>query len=160
MPPICVSEERALDNPVDERRSLRAPVLLIAAVECGGDRIPIRVSNLSAHGALVIGKELPCADTSVIFRCNGHAIESWVAWTEAPHAGLQFSEPIQPEVLLRSKPVLSAALVRDTRNLDFRRPGFSGNQLTQEEREMLKEWRASQSEPPAVPAKIKPEPEL
>ena len=96
----------------------------------------------------MIGKGLPCADTRVIFRCNGLAVESWVAWTEAPHAGIQFNEPIQPEELLRSRPVLSAAVVRDTRELDFRRPGFSGNQLTQEEREMLKQWRASQSSPP------------
>ena len=118
-----------LTNPVDERRSPRANVLLIAAVECGGVGIPIRVSNLSAHGVLVIGKALPCADTRVIFRCNGLAVESWVAWTEAPHAGIQFNEPIQPEELLRSRPVLSAAVVRDTRELDFRRPGFSGNQL-------------------------------
>ena len=148
MPPICVSEERALSNPVDERRSPRANVLLIAAVECDGIRIPIRVSNLSAHGVLVIGKGLPCADARVIFRCNGLAVESWVAWTEAPHAGIQFNEPIQPEELLRSRPVLSAAVVRDTRELDFRRPGFSGNQLAPEEREMLKQWRASQSSPP------------
>jgi hypothetical protein len=160
VPPVCVSEEGALNNPVDERRSPRANVLLIAAVECGGARFPVRVSNLSAHGVLVIGKALPCADTRVIFRCNGLALESWVAWTEAPHAGIQFSEPIQPEELLQSRPVLSAAVVRDTRKLDFRRPGFSGNQLTQEEREVLKQWRASQSEPSAEPVRIKPEPEL
>jgi hypothetical protein len=160
VPPVCVSEERALNNPVDERRSPRANVLLIAVVESGGARNPIRVSNLSAHGVLVIGKALPCADTLVIFRCNGLAVESWVAWTEGPHAGIQFNEPIQPEELLRSRPVLSAALVRDTRKLDFRRPGFSGDQLTQEEREMLKQWRTSQSEVPAEAVKIKPESEL
>jgi hypothetical protein len=142
--PICVSEERTL-NPIDDRRSSRANVLLIAAIECGGARFPIRVSNLSAHGALVIGKVLPCADTPVVFRCKELAVASWVAWANAPHAGIQFGEPIHAEELLRNRPIPSAALIRDTREVDFRRPGFSGNQLTQEERETLNEWRAAQS---------------
>jgi hypothetical protein len=31
-------------------------------------------------------------------------------------------------------------VTRDTRNLDFRRPGFRGNQMSDEEREIVAKW--------------------
>jgi len=147
---------KVLKNPAEERRSPRANVLLNGAIESGRARIPVRISNLSVHGALVIGNAIPGEDTLVVFRCNGLSVESWVAWVHPPHAGIQFGEPIQPEELLRNASVPPPAIVRDTRKLDFRRPGFRGNQLTEEEREMLDEWRASQAEAPTGPVKIKP----
>lgn len=153
--PIRGSEERALNNPVDDRRSPRANVLLIGVVESGKARIPVRVSNLSAHGALVVGKAIPNADARVVFRCNGVAVEGWVVWAKAPQAGIQFDELIQPEELRRSGSLHSQAVIPDTRQLDFRRPGFRGNQLTQEEREMLEDWQASQGASTG-PVKTKP----
>lgn len=144
-----------MKNPIDERRSPRANVLLVGEIEIGKARIPVRVNNLSAHGALVIGQQIPNADSRVVFHCNGIAIDGWVAWAKAPQAGIRFDELIQPEDLLRSVSLHPQAVMRDTRQLDFRRPGFRGNQLTQEEREMLDGWRASQVESTG-PAKIKP----
>ena len=155
MPPVRGGEERALNNPVDERRSPRANVLLIGEIESGKVRIPVRVDNLSAHGALVIAKAIPNSETRVIFHCNGVAVEGWVAWAKAPQAGIQFDEQIEPERLRRSGSLHSPALIRDTRKVDFRRPGFRGNQLTEEERELLEDWRASQGESTEA-AKIKP----
>jgi hypothetical protein len=118
--------------------------------------LPIRVSNLSAHGALVIGQAFPERDTPVVFRCNGFAVESWVAWVKAPHAGIQFAQPIRPEELLRNAAVPAPAIVRDTRKLDFRRPGFRGNQLTPEERDELQDWLASQANEPTERVKTNP----
>jgi hypothetical protein len=43
----------------DERRSGRANVMLAAALELEGVRIPVRVANLSSHGALILGTALP-----------------------------------------------------------------------------------------------------
>jgi hypothetical protein len=120
-------------------------------------RRSVRISNLSAHGVLVIGNAIPGENTPVVFRCNGLSVESWVAWVHPPHVGIQFGEPIRPEELLRNVSIPSAAIVRDTRKVHFRRPGFRGNQLTPEEREMLDEWRASsQAQAQAGSVRIKP----
>jgi len=145
-----------LTNPVDERRSARANVLLIGAIESSKARVPVRISNLSAHGVLVIGNALPSADTPVVFRCNGLAVEGWVAWAYPPHAGIQFCKPIRSDRLLRKESVTLGAIVSDSRKPDFRRPGFRGNQLTPEEREILEEWKASQADAQTEAVKIKP----
>jgi hypothetical protein len=128
----------------DERRSARANVLLVAAVECEGRTIPVRVANLSAHGALVFSDGVPREDTPVIFRCNGIAVDGWVAWLRPPHAGIHFSNVIQPGNVLRKAPDTKALIVRDTRTLDFRRPGLRGNQLTRPERQIVAEWTEDQ----------------
>jgi hypothetical protein len=126
-------------NIADERRSARANVLLAGFIEGGGVRIRVRVGNQSAHGALLIGDMIPPRDTQVTFHCNGVTVESWVAWVQAPHAGIQFGEPIQPQDLVRNTAVPIQMITKDTRKLDFRRPGFRGNQLTDEERKIVEE---------------------
>ncbi|QNP43146.1 PilZ domain-containing protein [Sphingomonas daechungensis] len=55
----------AAKREADERRAGRSNVLLGATIEQNGARMPVRVSNLSANGALVIGDRLPVADTNV-----------------------------------------------------------------------------------------------
>jgi hypothetical protein len=132
------------EKSADERRSTRANVLLTAAIECGGVRIPVRVSNLSAHGALVLSDAVLEEGASVIYRCNGMQIEGWIAWVRPPHAGIQFGEPIPHQDLLRSAPVPHQMIIKDSRKLDHRRPGFRGKQLTADEKRILEEWRASQ----------------
>ena len=131
-------------NSADERRSPRANVLLVAAIESGGMRIPVKVGNISAHGALVHGDVVPGEETPVVFRCNGHAIESWVAWARAPQAGIQFGEAIRPTDVLRKATSLSHLVSSDTRKVDFKRPGFRCRQLSEEERKIIEEWRAAQ----------------
>src|SRR5436309_797956 len=116
----------------DERRSTRANVLLTATIECGGVCTPVRVSNLSAHGALVLCDAVLQEDAPVIFRCNGMHIESWIAWLRPPHAGVQFGEPIGQQDLLRTAPVARQVITKDLRMVDYRRPGFRGKQLTDE----------------------------
>jgi hypothetical protein len=126
-------------NMADERRSARANVLLVGAIESDGVRNKVRVSNLSAHGALIAGDMVMSEGTPVNFRCNGLTIQSCVAWIRAPYAGIDFDEPIQPDDLLRNSPVPPQVITRDTRELNFRRPGFRGNQLTDEERKIVEE---------------------
>jgi hypothetical protein len=133
-------------NPGDERRSARANVLLAATIECDGVRTRARVVNLSAHGALVSG-DIPLEEDALItFECNGLTVQGWVAWVRAPHAGIQFGEPKQPGDLLRSSTTHSPvhSIMKDTRKLDFRRPGLRGNQLTAEERKILEQWAGAQ----------------
>ena len=130
----------------DERRSARANVLLAATIESSGVSARVRVLNLSAHGALVSG-DIPLEEDALIdFRCNDITVQGWVAWVRAPHAGIHFGEPKQPNDLLRSSTTPSHPIRKDTRTLDFKRPGFRGNQLTAEERKILEQWSRAQHE--------------
>jgi hypothetical protein len=135
-----------MDN-AEERRSGRSIVILTAAIERDGACIPVRVSNLSAHGALVVGNGLPPVDTEVTFRCNGVGLQSWIAWVDAARAGVQFSEPVQPDALAQKVRVPPIPVERDTRTVDFRRPGFRGNQMTVEERRIVDEWTGAPHKP-------------
>jgi len=131
----------------DERRSARANVILTATIEDGSARIPVRVSNLSSHGALVIGEGLPAGETQVTFRCNGASVQCWVAWSQGGRAGIQFGTPVQPDALTQRESAPRIAITKDTRELDFRRPGFRGNQMTDEERKIVEEWNRPQLDP-------------
>ena len=139
-----------MGNP-EERRSGRAIVMLKAAIESDATCIPVRVSNLSAHGALVIGDRLPPADSEVIFRCNGIAVQSWIAWIDGGRAGVQFADIVQPEALAQKVRVPPIPITRDTRSRDFRRPGFRGNQMTPEERMIVDDWNGPQTSPGTPP---------
>ena len=109
--------------------------MLAATVESKGDRVDVRVDDLSAHGARVFGEMPFPVDTPVIFRCKALAVEGFVAWAEAPFAGIGFGEPVQPDEALRKvKPV------RQTVPKDFRRPGFRQRQLTDAERRSIEDW--------------------
>lgn len=128
----------------EERRSARSTVLLTAAIDCAGERVPVRVINLSSHGALVQGDAMPDPDSEVTFRCNDVASKGWMAWVQPPHAGISFDEPIKLSAL-RVKPKGGAEMIiRDSRDVDFRRPGFRGNQMTVEERAVVDKWLKEQ----------------
>ena len=124
----------------DERRSGRANVILTAFIEQGATRIPVRIGNVSEHGALVIGRHLPPSDTPVTFLCNGQVVQSFVAWSTPERAGIQFVSPIQLETLTQKTPATAAAIVKAAPNQDFRRPGFRGRQMTDEESRIVAEW--------------------
>jgi len=138
----------------DERRSGRANVILTATVEVGGARLPVRIGNLSAHGVMISADRLPALEMPVTLHCNGITIQGWVAWVQAGRAGIQFSEPVDPEMVPNKAAVSRPAIVKDTRKVDFRRPGFRGNQMTEEERKIVEEWNRPEppdEEPPADP---------
>jgi hypothetical protein len=144
----------------DERRSARSSVLMKASIECQGIRIPVRVVNLSAHGALVLGDDMPAEDAPVTFRCSGLVTKGWMAWSQSPQGGINFDAPIKPNAALPNNRGGADLIVKDTRKLDFRRPGFRGNQLTEEEREILEEWKREELEKsgkgPVKPAETQP----
>lgn len=130
-------------NCADERRSPRNCVLLKATLDTGGARSPIRVSNLSRHGALALGDAFPAPGTDVIFRYKTLAIPSWIAWIGCGCAGVQFADSVETELFSRdaSQDII---ITKDKRVLDFRRPGFRGNQMTPAEWAIVAEWTASQ----------------
>lgn len=141
--------ERKLER-ADERRSAREKVLLTATIECDGSRIPVRVVNLSAHGALVTCDTEPPEGRALIFRCNGQLAKGSMAWVRIPLAGIDFDAPIMPKAFLPKALHTAHLITRDTRELDFRRPGFRGNQMSNEERQIVEEWKRKQLEDSGV----------
>ncbi|MGN6059038.1 MAG: PilZ domain-containing protein [Sphingomicrobium sp.] len=129
----------------DDRRSARTSVVLMAAIDYAGLRTRVRVTNLSAHGALVIGDRLPAPECKVAFLSNGVTVEARVAWARGRHAGIQFEHAIEPECFLRNAPHPHPAITKGDRNVDFRRPGFRGNQLNAEEKRVVENWSRDRS---------------
>ena len=132
----------------DERRSPRENVILMATIEHGCARIPVRARNLSAHGALVIGDGLPAPETEVAFRCNGASVQSWIAWSQEGRAGVHFGTPVDPGELTQKESAPPIEITKDTREVDFRRPGFRRYRMTDEERKIVEEWNRSSSQRP------------
>ena len=122
----------------DERRSARARVMLSATVESGRGCCQVRVDDLSAHGARVSGDVALPLDTPVTFRCKDLAVEGFVAWVDAPLAGIGFGERVEPQEALRT-----VSKARPTVSKDFRRPGFGARRLTSVERQAV-EWARPQ----------------
>lgn len=130
-----------------ERRSARANVLLTATIEDGGFSVPVRVSNLSAHGAMIVGDRLPPRDAVVTFRCNDVAVAGMIVWTGTGRAGIEFADPLDLSLLARKAPPPPAIeTVRDTREVSLKRPGFRGNQLSEEERRIVEDYHRGKPE--------------
>src|SRR6476659_3741239 len=99
--------------PGDERRSARANVLLAGFIESEQVCVPVRIRDLSEHGALVVGKVRLAVDTHVTLRCNGKAIQCWIAWTADAHAGIQFGATERSDGLLPNSKLSSQAITKD-----------------------------------------------
>jgi hypothetical protein len=118
-------------------------VLLRATIDFGAAHLPVRVSNLSLHGALAMGKDLPAEGSEVVFRYKNYAVPSWIAWVRSGCAGIQFADSVELEVMSRDEAFQDITITKDNRVVDFRRPGFRGDQMTPAERAIVKEWTAS-----------------
>lgn len=128
----------------DERRSKRTNVLLKGDLEWENFSSPIRVANLSSHGALLIGENFPPAETIVRVRIRDHSLSGWIMWVSQDRAGIQFERAVAPE-LFAHRPNTSGMIVqRDDRAADYRRPGFRGNQMTDEQRKIVDDWKRGQ----------------
>lgn len=123
----------------DERRSDRANVLLVGTIESLGVRSRVRIGNVSSLGALVIAAAVPAEGSEILLRCNDVAIRGWVVWVKPLCAGICFDESIDLRALLPKK-AAPHAITKDTRTVEFRRPGFRGNQLGNHERKIVEEW--------------------
>lgn len=103
----------------DDRRFDRATVIFMATIEHNDSSIPVKVSNVSPSGALVVGGGLPPEGTHVVFRRNETAVDSRISWADGDLAGVEFCELLAVEELLRHVPK-----VRETFHPHFRRPGL------------------------------------
>ena len=117
------------------RRSRRSNVLLNAIIEIAGDRLPVKLRNLSAEGALVEAALLPAADSKIVFHRNELSVRGKIAWVSGNHAGIAFNRHLDPEQVLRHVPP-----PRPKAQIDFKRPGFNVRDITPAQRKLLERW--------------------
>lgn len=118
------------------RRSPRSNVLLAASIEAAGAVIDVKLRNLSAYGALIVGDSLPEPGAAVLFRRKELGVSGRVAWVSTDgHAGIAFDEELQPQDVLRHIPTPAPKSLQD-----HRRPGFTSRPLTSGEEEYFRQW--------------------
>jgi hypothetical protein len=107
-------------SPTQNRKSRRSNVLMAASLELSGTSLPVKLRNLSADGALVVGDKLPVEGASLLFRKGDLSIAGQVAWVKGRQAGISFAQNLDPEQLLRHVPVPRPRVAPS-----FRRPGLT-----------------------------------
>lgn len=121
----------------DERRSDRLKVMLAATLRHDAGEVRVRIVDLSRHGALIRGHFLPAIESFVTLQCGLRAVSGYVAWQSGNQAGLNFNCEVNYQGFISKAGTTRDLVVKDMRNVDFRRPGFRGSQLTPEERTFM-----------------------
>ena len=79
----------------EPRSDPRAHVFLMAVLCSGLKSTPVRVRNISAHGALLEGKDLPAEQRTVSLKRGSLATAGQIAWSKGQQCGIRFSGPIE-----------------------------------------------------------------
>ena len=106
-------------SPTQNRKTRRSNVLMAASLELSGTSLPVKLRNLSAEGALIVGDQLPVEGASVLFRKGDLSMPGNIAWVKGRQAGVNFTQKLNPEQLLRHVPT-----PRPRVTPSFRRPGL------------------------------------
>ena len=121
----------------DPRRSPRSKVLLAATVECAGEALPVLLRDLSEYGALLeIARALEL-DSEVLFRRNELCARGYVAWVRDNLAGVCFTRPLKPEVVLRH--IKRPKPREQADGTQYRRPALTRPGMSPEERRWAEE---------------------
>lgn len=122
-------------SPTQNRRTRRSNVLLSASIELSGRSLPVKLRNLSSEGALIDGDDLPIEGAEVIFRKADLSLAGRIAWVEGKRAGLSFSKPLHPDLVLRHIPA-----PRPRVRPDFKRPGLGAQKLSADDMRAGATW--------------------
>lgn len=76
------------------RSESRSNVFLTAALEAGGQRVAVRLRNISPSGALVDGAQIPPIGTPVRLLRGRLGVDGLVAWRDEHLAGLTFTSSV------------------------------------------------------------------
>ena len=71
-------------------RTSRTNLLLSASIESNGLSAPVRIRNLSEHGALIEGAALPPVGSSLILRRLQLEMRATVIWSDKGRCGVRF----------------------------------------------------------------------
>ena len=78
----------------EPRSDPRSHVFLMAVLASGLKSMPVRVRNISAHGALLEGKDLPGEQRTVSLKRGSLTVAGQIAWSSEKHCGIRFAGPI------------------------------------------------------------------
>jgi hypothetical protein len=109
--------EQATDD--SRRRSPRSKVFLAAILEWPDKVLPVTLRNLSAHGALIESAGVIVSGSDVLFRRNDLCVRGHVAWAQGRFAGVAFSKPLKPDVVLQN---IARPIPRTVSESEYRRP--------------------------------------
>jgi len=85
---------QAIANGEDPRTDQRSHVFLMAVLRAGTTSCPVRVRNISIHGALLEGNGLPSEKQIVALKRGSLSVSGQIAWIAGQHCGIRFSKPI------------------------------------------------------------------
>jgi hypothetical protein len=122
-----------------QRRAKRARVLLAARLDTPRGYIEARLRDLSQRGALVECREVPPVGSEVMFTRNTISVPARVAWTAANRVGLEFAYPIDENDVL----VQLRRTTVDHNTPRFRRPRLIGEDMSPQERQVVRKWGAT-----------------
>jgi hypothetical protein len=86
---------------IDHRSQSRSNVFLSASLIVGVVALPVRVRNMSRHGALLDGDSLPPEGTKVGLVRGELSVEGEIAWQRGSQAGIRFSGQIEVAVWVK-----------------------------------------------------------
>ena len=126
-----------MDDPPAEpnRRSARKPVLLSATLEVAGERVPVKLRNLSEEGALIEGSPLPAAGATTWFERGALRLIGKIVWVDGKYAGMLFARRLDAAEVLRY-----IATPKPQPDPVHWRPGLTNHNLTPAEQRMIEEW--------------------
>ena len=87
----------ALDfaNPHEAKRAEpRTNLFLMATIVVAGAVRPVRIRNLSAHGALIETANLPATGTRLSLRRGNLSVDAQLMWADERRGGISFTAPI------------------------------------------------------------------
>ena len=85
-----------MKTPPNKRGEGRANVFLSAVLDTGTQTLPIRIRNISAHGALIDGPNIPAARVQVLLVRGSLNASGQIAWRENDQAGISFDQAVNP----------------------------------------------------------------
>lgn len=119
------------------RRSRRSNVLLAATLEIGGAVIPVKLRNLSEHGALIQGPKLPIEGSELVFCRNELRAHGRIAWVNGEHGGVAFSSPLSTQDVLQNVPQPKPRV-----HQEYKRPGLNPRSMSPQEQASMEHWLA------------------
>ena len=85
------------DGGSDPRLDRRANVFLMAVLCTGPNSCPIRIRNLSAHGALLEGSGIPREGSAIVLKRGSLSATGEVAWQSNRICGVRFHNELEVE---------------------------------------------------------------
>ena len=85
---------KRIDGPNGRRKSVREEVVLAGSAMTLEQSRPVVVTDVSAKGAKLIGRELPAESTDILLTLGDAELFATVVWTGRNECGITFEESL------------------------------------------------------------------